>query len=122
MIHPMQTSSRRLALVSLVTWLMLGSVQAQAQALKRVEQSDFGRTKDGAEVKLITLRNAKGASAQIITYGAIIKELNVPDRDGKFANVVLTTDSVEKFERFGGAAAVIGRVANRIAGAQFELD
>jgi aldose 1-epimerase len=116
----MQTSSRRLALVSLVTWLMLGSVQAQT--LKRVEQVDFGRTKDGSEVKLITLRNAKGASAKIITYGAIIKELNVPDRDGKFANVVLTTDSVEKFERFGGAAAVIGRVANRIAGAQFELD
>jgi aldose 1-epimerase len=62
-------------------------------------------------------------SAQIISYGAIIKELHAPDRDGKFANVVLTTDSLEKFERgFNGAAAVIGRVANRIAGAKFELD
>jgi aldose 1-epimerase len=120
MIHPMQTSSCRLAMVSLVTWMLLGATQAQA--LKRVELADFGKTKDGSEVKLITLRNAKGMSAQIITYGAIIKELNVPDRDGKFVNVVLTTDSVEKFERFGGAAAIIGRVANRIAGAQFELD
>jgi aldose 1-epimerase len=36
---------------------------------------------------------------------------------------VLTTDNLQKFERgFNGAAAVIGRVANRIAGAQFELD
>jgi len=107
--------------VSLVGSLFLGSVQAQA--LKRVEQSDFGKTPEGADVKLITLRNAKGMSAQIITYGAIIKELQAPDRDGKFTNVLLTTDTLQKYQRgFGGAAAVIGRVANRIAGAQFELD
>jgi aldose 1-epimerase len=72
-------------------------------------------------VKLITLRNSKGMSAQILTYGAIIKELQAPDRDGKFSNVVLTTDTLEKYQRFNGAAAVIGRVVNRIAGAQFEL-
>jgi aldose 1-epimerase len=94
-----------------------------AQPLKRVEQADFGKTEDGADVKLITLRNSKGMSAQIITYGAIIKELRAPDRNGNFTNVVLTTDSLQKFERgFNGAAAVIGRVANRIAGAQFELN
>ena len=74
-------------------------------------------------MKLITLRNSKGASAEIITYGAIIKELRVPDRNGNFTNVLLTTDTLQKFQRgFNGAAAVIGRVANRIAGAQFELD
>ena len=95
---------------------------AQAQELKRVEQAEFGKTADGAEVKLITLRNSKGMSAQIISYGAIIKELRAPDRDGHFTNILLTTDSLQKFQRFGGAAAVIGRVANRIAGAQFELD
>jgi aldose 1-epimerase len=61
-------------------------------------------------------------SAQIISYGAIIKELHAPDRNGNFTNILLTTDSLQKFQRFGGAAAVIGRVANRIAGAQFELD
>lgn len=101
--------------------MFLGSVQAQT--LERVAQTDFGKTQDGSEVKLITLRNSKGMSAQIITYGAIIKELQAPDRDGNFANVVLTTDSLETFQRgFNGAAAIIGRVANRIGGAQFELD
>jgi hypothetical protein len=55
----MQISFRRLAIVSLVASVSLGSVQAQN--LKRVEQSDFGKTQDGAEVKLITLRNPKGA-------------------------------------------------------------
>jgi aldose 1-epimerase len=116
-----QISFRRLAITSLVLSAFIGSVQAQA--LNRIEQVDFGKTQDGSEVKLITLRNTKGVSAEIITYGAIIKELRAPDRNGNFVNIVLTTDSLEKFQRgFNGAAAVIGRVANRIAGAQFELD
>src|SRR5678816_4466069 len=115
-----QNSSRLLALI-LPALLFAQSVNAEA--LRRVEQAAFGKTQDGTEVQLITLRNAKGMSAQIITYGAIIKELHAPDRDGKLANVLLTTDSIQKFERgFNGAAAVIGRVANRIGGAQFELD
>src|ERR1044071_5185574 len=112
----MQISFWRLAIISLIASAFLGSVQAQP--LKRVEQADFGKTEDGSEVKLITFRNSKGMSAQIITYGAIIKELRAPDRNGKFTNVVLTTDSLQKYQRgFGGAAAVIGRVANRIGGA-----
>lgn len=118
----MQLPLSRLAFISLLASFILGSTQAQ-EPLKRVEQVDFGQTKDGSEVKLITLRNARGMSAQIITYGAIIKELRAPDREGKFTNVVLTTDTLEKYESgFNGAAAVIGRVVNRIAGAQFELD
>jgi aldose 1-epimerase len=117
----MQISFSRFALVSLVASVLLETTRAQT--LKRVEQADFGKAQDGSEVKLITLRNSKGMSAQIISYGAIIKELQAPDRNGNFTNVVLTTDSLQKYQRgFGGAAAVIGRVANRIAGAQFELD
>lgn len=116
----MQISFRRLAVLSGVASVIVGSLQAQT--LKRVEQVDFGKTEEGSEVRLITLRNSKGMSAQIITYGAIIKELRAPDRNGNFTNVLLTTDSLQKFQRFGGAAAVIGRVANRIGGAQFELD
>jgi len=116
----MQISSWRLSIVSFMASMFLGSVQAQT--LKRVEQADFGKTQDGSEVKLITLRNSKGMSAQIISYGAIIKELQAPDRHGNLTNILLTTDTLEKFQRFNGAAAVIGRVVNRIAGAQFELD
>jgi aldose 1-epimerase len=116
----MQISFWRPAVVSLLAFIFVGSVQAQT--LKRVELADFGRSQDGTEVKLITLRNAKGMSAQIISYGAIIKELHAPDRNGNITNILLTTDTLQKFQRFGGSAAVIGRVANRIAGAQFELD
>jgi aldose 1-epimerase len=115
-----QTSFSSLIVVSWLASVFVASVPAQT--LKRVEQADFGKTQDGTEVKLITLRNAKGLTAQIITYGAIIKELHAPDRRGNFTNILLTTDTLQKFQRFGGAAAIIGRVANRIAGAQFELD
>ncbi|HEV2692216.1 MAG TPA: aldose epimerase family protein [Verrucomicrobiae bacterium] len=117
----MQISWVRLAAAFLVGAVFLGLVQAQT--LKRVEQTDFGKTQDGSEVKLVILRNAKGMSAQIITYGAIIKELWAPDRDGNFTNILLTVDTLQKFQHgFSGAAAVMGRVVNRIRGAQFELD
>jgi aldose 1-epimerase len=116
----MHISFWRGVFVTFVAGVFLGA--AQAQELKRVEETAFGKMADGAEVKLVTLRNAKGLSAEIISYGAIIKALHAPDRDGHFTNILLTTDSLAKFQRFGGAAAVIGRVANRIAGAQFELD
>lgn len=116
----MHPSFQQPAILSLVATVLQGS--ARAQTLKRVEQADFGKAQDGSVVKLITLRNAKGMSAEIITYGAIIKQLQAPDREGKFTNILLTTDSLEKFERFNGAAAIIGRVVNRIGGAQFELD
>ena len=120
MTHRLHSPTRRFAIASLVAALLTGFTSAET--LNPVQVSEFGKTTEGAQVKLVTLRNANGMSAQIITRGAIIKELNVPDRDGKFSNVVLTTDSLEKFLNFPASAAVIGRVANRIAGAQFDLE
>ena len=94
-----------------------------AQSLIRVEQADFGKAQDGSEVQLITLQNTRGMRVQIISYGAIIKELWTPDRDGNFTNILLTAGTIQQFQRgFNGAAAVTGRVVNRIRGAQFELD
>ncbi len=111
----------RITIISLVASVFVGSIQAQT--LSRVEQIDFGKTQDGSDVKLVTLRNAHGMSVQIITYGAIIKQLWAPDREGNFANVLLTVDTIQQFQRgFNGAAAITGRVVNRIRGAQFELD
>ncbi|MDG2124834.1 MAG: galactose-1-epimerase, partial [Verrucomicrobiales bacterium] len=97
---------------------LLGSVVAG-----EAEREDFGKTDGGEVVELITLRNAEGMSVEVISYGAVIKALKVADRDGGFTNVVLSAETLEAYEGgFNGAAAVIGRVANRIAGAGFELD
>ena len=69
-----------------------------------------------------TLTNAKGASAQIINYGAIVTRLVVPDRDGKLGDVVLGFDNfkqyVDESPYFG---AVVGRVGNRIAKGMFSI-
>ena len=95
-----------------------------AQSFKPIERSTFGRMPDGTVVEQFTLRNRHGASARIITLGAIIAELKMPDRDGKLASVVREiAPSEQGFRRgFPNSAAVFGRVANRIAHAKFALD
>ena len=88
-----------------------------------IDKTDFGKTHDGQQVDQYTLRNARGASIKVITYGAIFSELNVPDRAGTFADVVLGFDSLDKYlaghPYFG---AIAGRVANRVARGQFTLN
>jgi hypothetical protein len=59
---------------------------------KGIQKSSFGQLPDGTEIDLYTLTNANGLSCKIITYGGTITELNVPDREGKFANIVLGYD------------------------------
>lgn len=83
---------------------------------------DFGKTIDGREVQLFELSNANGVRAEIITYGGAIVSLKVPDRGGRFADVVLGFDSLSGYEQhriFLGA--LIGRCANRIAKGRFSL-
>ncbi len=94
-----------------------------AQPLKRIEQTEFGKTAEGRSVQLVTLRNSKGMVVKVMSYGAIITEIQAPDRSGAFANVLLGAPTFDAYAKgFAGSAAVIGRVANRIAGAKFKLD
>ena len=81
-------------------------IMAAQIASPRVVPAPFGRLADGTAVHGYTIRNGRGTTMHVITYGAIIKELMAVDRDGHFGNVVLTTDSIEKFERFNGPAAI----------------
>lgn len=102
--------------------LLLGS-PATAAGLERIEETSFGKMPDGKSVKAFTLRNANGATAQVIEHGAIITKLQFPDRKGAFTNVVLGAKSLNEYlNGFHGSAAVIGRFANRIAGARFTID
>lgn len=118
-IHP--TAIRRL--VHVCGFLAVSSVCFAATPITRLEQREFGKLPDGTVVQEFTLRNAKGMTAKIITYGAIIAALEVPDARGAVTNVVLGSDSLERYTtgRVPGAV-VLGRVANRIANATFTLD
>lgn len=83
----------------------------------------FGQTADGRQVNLYTLANSNGLRARIINYGAILVSLEVPDRDGNLADIVLGYDSLDEYIKRGGLfGAVVGRYANRIGGAKFVLD
>ena len=98
---------------------ILSSTQVPTE---RLQETVFGRMPDGREVKQFTLRNANGMTVKIISYGAIVTEIQAPDRDGNTINVVYGSDTLEPYlDRFP-AAAVIGRVANRIADARFSID
>ena len=85
----------------------------------------YGTTAAGELVEEYTLTNAQGMMVKFITYGGILTSISVPDRQGRFANVALGFDSLDKYENsqphpyFG---AITGRYANRIANATFSLD
>ena len=86
-----------------------------------VDTLPFG-TADGVDIDCYVLRHA-GMTAKVITYGAILTEMHVPDRDGVSADVVLGFDRLDGYlgehPYFG---VTVGRVANRIARGQFTLD
>lgn len=113
--------------LSLVGALTVLAPAAEPQGDKKmkaaVDQKQFGQTEDGQSVTLFTLTNANGMKAKIMTYGGIITELHVPDRDGKLGDVVLGFDNLKSYlaghPHFG---AITGRVANRIARGAFTLD
>jgi len=88
-----------------------------------VQKASFGKMPDGTPVEIYTLRNRHGMEAHILTYGGIVQSLELPDKNGKFADVVLGFDKLQDYltnsPYFG---ALIGRYGNRIAKGQFTLD
>lgn len=85
--------------------------------------TDFGATVKGDETKLYTLTNKNGMEIAVSDYGATLVQVIVPDKEGKPCDVVLGYDEAAGYEEgdlfFG---AIVGRSANRIGGASFELN
>lgn len=83
----------------------------------------FGTTSKGETAQLYEIKNRAGMCARITDYGANLVNLFVLDKNGKMTDVVLGYEDVSGYENgtcFIGA--VVGRVANRIGGASFELN
>src|SRR5262249_14743749 len=92
-------------------------------AATQISSAEFGKTAGGASVQLYTLTNKNGVEARITNYGGIIVSLKVPDRTGAKADVVLGFNSLDEYLQNPGPffGALVGRYANRIAGARFTL-
>lgn len=84
----------------------------------------FGKMPDGAEVYCWTLTNETGTvSADIIEYGATLRSLIVPDKNGVKTDVVLGYDTLEEYRNNDGyIGATVGRFANRICKGKFSLN
>jgi aldose 1-epimerase len=97
--------------------------QSEDQSGASATREPFGELPDGLPVDLITLTNANGHEVRAITYGGIIVSWKVPDRAGRFADIVLGHEDLAGYltanPYFG---AIIGRYGNRIANGMFSLD
>jgi aldose 1-epimerase len=88
-----------------------------------ITSKQFGHMPDGREVHLFTLCNEQGMEVDICNYGGIITSIRTPDRDGVLADIVLGFDSLAPYLKPHPSFGVtVGRYANRIAGARFEID
>ncbi|KPF53840.1 aldose epimerase [Novosphingobium sp. AAP1] len=103
------------ALLALVPFSGAHAAQASQEAA--------GSLADGQKVVAVTLKAANGVSARILSYGATLQALVVPDRAGKPADVLLGYDDLAGYVDHPNYFGVtVGRYANRIAGGKFTLD
>ncbi len=75
-----------------------------------IVKTPFGTTRDGVPIDRYTLTGAKGMQADVITFGAVLQRLLVPDAAGNIADVTLGFDTLEGYEGiFPFFGAVVGR-------------
>lgn len=89
----------------------------------KTETKFYGHMPDGRDVYSILLRNSQGLSACILNYGATLQSLELPDRIGNKADIVLGYSDLKSYlegrHYFG---STIGRFANRLAQGYFQID
>ncbi|MDC7339170.1 aldose epimerase family protein [Streptomyces lydicus] len=93
----------------------------------QVSREFFGTLDDGSRVDRWTLETGPGPGAlrvRVLTYGGIVQSVEAPDRDGRPAQLALGFGEPASYAAHGGShfGALVGRYANRIAGAAFTLD
>ncbi len=113
----------RLLLNGIALSLMISTLGAQAAGLSN-QHGSFGKMPDGTPIEKYTLKNSQGLEAVVITYGGVLQSLRVPDKNGKFEDIVLGFDDVDGYIKNGNVyfGATIGRFGNRLANGRFELD
>lgn len=108
--------------------LVLSACNGQKQTEPKLTQSGldpqkFEATIDGQQTHLYTLTNKNGMEVCITNFGGRIVSVNLNDKNGTPRDVVLAFDNINDYQtNSSDFGASIGRYANRIAGAKFELD
>ena len=88
-----------------------------------VEKGIFGKLSQNRAIESFILKNKIGAKAKLISFGATLVSLKMPDKNNKLADIVTGYDDLDSYVNdacyFG---CTVGRFANRIAKAKFKLD
>lgn len=88
-----------------------------------IEKTEFSKTADGKTVDKYKLDNGNGITVEVLSYGGVIYTFNVPDKNGKTANISANYEGIASYEKnrpfFG---SLVGRYANRIAKGKFTLE
>lgn len=99
------------------------TAQHKGKSKMNIKKEFFGKLPDSREIEQYTLTNSTGLKARLMTYGATLISLEVPDQDGQFADITLGHESLEGYitssPYFG---SIVGRYGNRIAKGQFTLN
>lgn len=102
---------------------MINTIDA-GENLCGLKRADFQKVIDGKQTDLFILKNEKGAEMAVTNYGGAILAIMMPDKNGKYANVIQGHDSIDHVINSpeGYLSTLIGRYGNRIADGKFELD
>lgn len=117
----MRDSKKGLLVISMLAYAAFMPLRVAAAS---ISSAPYGATQQGQAVVQYTLSNARGVTMNCITYGGIVTRLDVPDRRGRRADIVLGFGSLGDYEKYNGKihfGGLIGRYANRIADGRFEL-
>ncbi len=106
-----------------VALLAVGCLSSMAQKMPFIDSAPYDSIIDGKKVGLYNITDGK-IGAQILNYGGFIVTLFTPDSNGKLDNVVTTCSNLKDYVNYnlGQVGPALGRFANRIANAHFELD
>ncbi len=97
--------------------------QTREDKIVSILKNNFGSLPDGTKVDIFTLTNSNKVSVDITNFGGIIVAINAPDKNGNMTDVVLGYRDFDKYiENPGYIGALVGRHANRIEDARFELN
>ena len=109
--------------ISAIACVMNACKQHPSAHMQSIAKAGFGKLPDGRLVDIYTLTNKNGLIMKVTNYGGTVTELSVPDKNGKFTDIVLGFDDLKGYLKatayFG---ALVGRYGNRIAKGRFMID
>lgn len=86
-------------------------------------EEPFGKIKDGRKIKRFTFTNNNNITVRIISYGATITDILMPDKNGAILDISLGFDTAAEYEdRHAYIGAALGRITERLKGASFTID